>query len=69
MDATIIKAKVSLAGEDGNAFAIMGRVAKGLRRAGNSKEVVDEYKRLATEGDYDNLLRVSMEYTEEEESK
>jgi len=61
----IIKVKVPLVGEDGNAFSIIGRVSRALRRAGNPPEVVDEYKRRCTSGDYDNLLRVTMEYTGE----
>jgi hypothetical protein len=65
MATEVIKAKVRLAGEDGNAWAIMGRVARGLRKAGNPPEVIDEYQRLATSGDYDNLLRVSMDHVAE----
>ena len=34
---------VQLTGEDGNAFAILGRTARALRQAGLSKEEVDEY--------------------------
>ncbi len=52
---------VKLVGENGNAFAIMGRVRKALKRAGYH-EAVDEYTKDATAGDYDNLLQVTMEY-------
>ena len=58
------KPKVSLVGEDGNAFAIMGRVGRALRRAGYTQEEIDEYQNEATSGDYDNLLRVTMEYVD-----
>ena len=58
--------KVKLVGEDGNAFAIMGRVLKAMRRGGVSKEVMDQYKKEATSGDYDHLLCVTMEYVDEE---
>lgn len=58
------KPKVKLVGEDGNAFAIMGRVGKALRRAGYTQEEIDEYQNEATSGDYDNLLRVTMEYVD-----
>lgn len=54
--------KVRLAGEDGNAFAIMGAVRKALRRAGVSVEEIDEYTKASTSGDYDNLLRVAMSW-------
>lgn len=53
---------VSLVGEDGNAFAILGRVQKALRRAGVPKEELDAYFAEATSGDYDHLLRVTMEW-------
>jgi hypothetical protein len=56
------KPTVKLVGEDGNAFSIMGRVKKALRRAGADKEYIDKYLSEATSGDYDNLLVVSMEY-------
>jgi hypothetical protein len=53
---------VKLIGEDGNAFAIMGRVIKALRRAGADKEYMDQYTNEATSGDYDNLLATTMKY-------
>ena len=52
--------EVQLSGEDGNAFSIMGRVTKAMRRAGISKDEIDKYKVEATSGDYDNLLQVTM---------
>ena len=58
------KPTVKLIGQDGNAFAIMGRVKKALRRAGADKEYVDKYLNEATSGDYDHLLVVSMEYVD-----
>ena len=61
------KAKMSLVGIDGNAFAIMGAVIRGLQRAGNSKAVIDEYKKKAMSGDYDNLICVSMDYIDDSE--
>lgn len=60
------KPTVKLVGEDGNAFAIMGRVKQALKRAGADKEYIDEYLRNATSGDYDNLLVVSMGYVDVE---
>ena len=53
--------EVRLVGEDGNAFAIMGRVAHAMRRAGVSEDEVKTYVEKATSGDYDNLLRVTAE--------
>ena len=52
--------KVKLVGEDGNAFAIIGRIQKAMRRAkideGEIKEFVDD----AMSGNYDHLLQVAM---------
>ncbi len=47
---------VKLVGEDGNAFAILGRVMKALRKAGVPKEERDKFNAEATSGDYDFLL-------------
>ena len=52
----------SLVGVDSNAFAIMGHVARSLKRAGNPTSVIDSYRTLAMAGDYDHLLAVSMAY-------
>lgn len=56
------KPTVKLIGEDGNAFAIMGRVTGALKDNGYTKEEIDEYKKQATSGNYDNLLRVTAEW-------
>lgn len=53
---------VKLVGEDGNAFAILGRVMKAMKVAGLSKEVVDEYYKEATSGDYDHLLQTTVKW-------
>lgn len=54
--------EVVLVGEDGNAFSIIGRTCKAARRAGLSKEQIEEYQQAAMSGDYDHLLRTTMEY-------
>ena len=56
------KPTVKLLGEDGNAFAIMGKVAIALKKAGFSEEHIDEYYEESSSGDYDNLIRVAMKY-------
>ena len=56
------KPTVKLVGEDGNAFVIMGRTARALRQAGADKEYIEQYHNEAMSGDYDNLLRVTMQY-------
>lgn len=58
-----INPHVDLEDVDGNAFVIIATLAQGLRRAGNSDEVIETYREAAVRGgDYDNLLRVSMLY-------
>ena len=56
--------EVQLVGQDGNAFAIRGAVTKALRQNGYTPDDIDEYKKEAMSGDYDNLLRVTMEWVE-----
>ena len=54
--------EVQLTGVDGNAFSLMGVVAKGLRRAGVSFDEIDEFRKEAMSGDYDNVLRTCMSW-------
>jgi len=56
------KPDVRLVGEDGNAMAIMGRVSRALRKTGHTKEEINQYTKEAMSGDYDNLLRVTLEW-------
>jgi hypothetical protein len=56
--------KVKLIGEDGNAFHIIGKVSKALRKAGYDQEFIKEYQRQATSSDYNNLLQTTMCYVE-----
>lgn len=58
--------QVPLVGEDGNAFAILGRVRRALRKAGATPEELQQYSDEATAGDYNDLLRVTMEWVEVE---
>lgn len=53
---------VQLTGHDGNAFAIMSRVSAALRKAGATKNELDEYRDDSMSGDYNNLLRVASEW-------
>ena len=56
--------QVKLVNEDGNAFAILGRVSKALRRAGVSKVERDEFMAEATSGDYNHLLKTVMDWVD-----
>lgn len=54
---------VRLAGEDGNAFSILGRVAAELRRECGTDEAA-RYIEEAAAGDYDHLLRTTMQWVD-----
>lgn len=56
---------VKLVGEDGNAFAILGRVSRALRQAGHA-DAADAFREEATSDDYNHLLRTAMRYVEVE---
>jgi RNA-binding protein YhbY len=55
---------VSLIGKDGNAFGILGSVQKALKNNGVEKVEIDAYLKEAMSGDYDHLLRTTMEWVE-----
>ena len=63
-----MRVTVKLVGEDGNAFAILGRVRRALLRA-ELPEKAKEYLARATSGDYDHLLAVTLEYVVEPEDE
>ena len=54
-----------LVGEDGNAFAIMGRFRSAARHAGWTAEEISDVLEEAMAGDYDHLLATMMEHVEE----
>ena len=57
----ITNIKLSLVGEDGNAFSILGRARAALRRA-RRMDLWDAFHKEATSGDYNNLLATCMRY-------
>ena len=57
---------VQLVGQDGNAFAILGRVQRALRKAGAPKEELDTFLAEAMRGSYDQLLQTCMEWVQVE---
>lgn len=61
MQAKFCNVSVKLVGEDGNAFAILGRVSKAMRLAGVKKEDIDSYLHEAMSKDYHHLLQVTLE--------
>lgn len=56
--------KVQLSGEDGNAFFIISRVKRAMRKAEVDKEVIESFTKEAESGDYDNVLQTCMKYVE-----
>ena len=58
--------RVGLIGEDGNAMAIVGKVAKALRRGGVSEEDVSDFGNEALSGDYDHVLQTCLAWVEVE---
>ncbi|WP_461365998.1 hypothetical protein [Candidatus Darwinibacter acetoxidans] len=58
--------RVKLIGEDGNAFAILGRVKRALEQGGVPQAEINQYFKEATSGDYNHLLATTMEWCEVE---
>lgn len=56
--------ELQLAGRDGNAFSILGRAAKAMRKAGLSQDEIEAYRTEATQKDYDHLLVTTMRWFE-----
>ena len=54
-------AVVQLTGDDGNAFAILGRVKRGIIHS-NHPELAEAFMQEAMAGDYDHLLCACMRY-------
>ncbi len=56
--------EVTLTGTDGNAFSIIGKVAKALRRASVPPAIVSEFTKEATSGDYDHVLATAFAWVD-----
>lgn len=57
---------IELVGRDGNAFSIIGRVMSAWNRL-KRRDIATEFQSRATEGDYNNLLRMAVTYSREED--
>ena len=55
------KVKVKLLGEDGNAFAILGRCKRAVKEFLTQAEI-EEFMKEATSGDYNHLLQTCMKW-------
>lgn len=54
--------EVQLTGNDGNAFAILGAVAREMRRSGVPSAEITRFNEEAMSGDYSNLLQTAMRW-------
>lgn len=52
---------LKIIGEDGNAFAILGKAQRVARQAGWPQDKIDQVLNEAKAGDYDHLLQTMME--------
>lgn len=57
-----MKPRLRLVGEDGNAFAILGRARRVALQAGWSDKEWRDFHREATSADYNHLLATVMEH-------
>jgi hypothetical protein len=55
---------VELVDHDGNAFAILGRVQREMRREGVPASEVSQFVEEATSGDYDHLLATCLRWVD-----
>jgi hypothetical protein len=53
-----------MVGQDGNAFAILGRARRALRNGGYDQGFIERFIREATSDDYNHLLMTVMDYFE-----
>ena len=49
-------------GEDGNAYAILARTVRAMKKAKVDQKTIDEYLEEATSGDYENLILTTFKY-------
>jgi len=56
--------EVTLIGENGNAFSLMGIFFREAKKAGWPKDAIEQVRAEAMSGDYDNLLQTLMKYAE-----
>lgn len=56
--------QIELAGQDGNAFFILGKCLQAMRKAGLPQETRDAFKHEAISGDYDHLLQTCIKWFE-----
>jgi hypothetical protein len=55
---------VSLINQDGNAFSILGKTIREMRRNHVSEHEINAFVKEASSGDYDHLLAVVQKYVQ-----
>ena len=58
------KPRVELVGTDGNVFAIIGKVHRALKRAGQTDKATEFINRATSAKSYDEVLQLVFEYVE-----
>ncbi len=53
---------VELSGQDGNAFSILARITRAMKRAKVDKKEIAAFTKEAQSGDYHNLLNVCADW-------
>ena len=64
MDPRYPNIAVQFQGQDGNAFALIRRIARALRGAGIAEEEVRTFRTECMSGDYDHVLRICMRWVD-----
>lgn len=54
--------KVRLTGVDGNAFSILGHCTRAMRKAKLDESQIDQFRKEAMSGDYDNLIQTCIKW-------
>jgi len=62
MDVVYPHVTVKLTGEDSNAFMMVGRTGREMRRAGVPDAEIVAFREEATSGDYDHVIQTIMKY-------
>lgn len=60
------KPTMSLEGQDGNIFNILGRASYVLKRVGQSEQAEEMFRRATSAGSYEEALRIVSEYVDTE---
>lgn len=61
------KATAHITGKDGNAFEIMFRASTGMKRAGYSAQLIEQYqKECLAASSYDQMLLITMDYVDDD---